>query len=69
MSNNNKIIPDCNPPHSCFNCPYDDCRRDGSVTKSETEYVKTAGLSKGRHTKNFPLAKDLAHRVRSGWLV
>lgn len=46
MSNNNKIIPDCNPPHSCFNCPYDDCRRDGSVTKSETEYVKTEDFPK-----------------------
>lgn len=69
MVKRNRYTPNCSPPHDCFNCPYDDCRRDGSVTRSETEYVRSSGIANGRHSKNFPLAKDLVHKVRSGWMV
>lgn len=70
MANNKKIIPDCNPPQDCFNCPYpDDCHNKKPRTKAESEFIEVAGLTRYGKEKNFPLAIDRAHKVRSGWLV
>lgn len=28
----------CKPPHSCFECPYETCERDGKITNAEDEW-------------------------------
>lgn len=56
----------CNPPLDCFNCPFPDCKRDGGTNSAETEYVKTAELSKGRHKSSFTLIADVIHSRPGG---
>ena len=41
----------CQPPHSCFECPYSDCIRNGrrfitSPTKEEVEFIHNSGIFK-----------------------
>lgn len=59
----------CNPPHDCFECPYNECMNNYPRTKAETKFIEVAGLARYGKEKNFPLAIDRAHKVRSGWLV
>lgn len=37
----------CNPPFDCINgkCPYDDCIRDGGITKAENQIIRDAKLN------------------------
>lgn len=55
--------PKCNPPQDCFNCPYDDCHRNGYVTKSETDYKKTVELATTGCVSHLavPLASEIAY--------
>jgi len=37
-------LPGCVPGHGCFHCPYDDCKRGGSVTKEESLMLIASGV-------------------------
>lgn len=56
----------CNPPFECPNCNYDDCIRDGRITKAEKEYLKAGELS--RNGQNVLMIDDVIHH-RNGRLV
>ena len=34
----------CNPPETCFFCPFSDCRNDTLPTRNETWFVREAGM-------------------------
>ena len=37
---------ECNPPKSCFTCPFSDCRRPSQIpTKGESEWMKQTGIA------------------------
>lgn len=43
----------CNPPHSCFSCPYDDCILDGDETPEELNFVTHHSQRKGSHDATY----------------
>lgn len=40
---------ECNPPNSCFECPFPDCiTKSSGCTKLELEFLKSANLDKNK---------------------
>lgn len=53
----------CNPPESCFRCPFSDCRNDGEKTKAESDFTPNPRVChRYRRSKKISRARGAAER-------
>ena len=53
----------CNPPESCFHCPFSDCRNYGAKTKAESDFTPELRIRRRyRRRKKISRAQGAAER-------